>query len=71
MIRCLLLISLLINASLARKLQPAEPQAPVKNWPTLSGNIFSSLFFFLCKDIIIIHREEKKDIIMAFCLVSR
>ena len=51
MIRCLLLISLLIHASLAKKhdqpadldkkqgLQPAEPQAPVKKWLTLSGNI--------------------------------
>ncbi|XP_022728843.1 glycerophosphodiester phosphodiesterase GDPDL7-like [Durio zibethinus] len=55
MIRCLLLISLLIHASLAKKQdQPTEPQAPLKKWLTLSGNInfFSqqslvfSLFFF-------------------------
>ncbi|XP_022750227.1 glycerophosphodiester phosphodiesterase GDPDL6-like [Durio zibethinus] len=38
MIRCLLLISLLIHASLAKKQdQPAEPEAPVKKWLTLSG----------------------------------
>ncbi|XP_022756339.1 glycerophosphodiester phosphodiesterase GDPDL6-like [Durio zibethinus] len=38
MIRCLLLIFLLIHASLAKnQFQPAKSQAPVKNWPTLSG----------------------------------
>ncbi|XVE53677.1 hypothetical protein DITRI_Ditri03aG0021800 [Diplodiscus trichospermus] len=38
MMRCLLLISLLIHASLAQKQdQPAKPEAPVKKWATLSG----------------------------------
>lgn len=43
MIRCLLFISLLIHASLAKKQAPqaAGAQAPVKKWQTLSGNTIS------------------------------